>query len=457
MTRAGLICLAAALAAMALPAAAQTPKALPAFPGAEGFGSVAAGGRGGRVIKVTNLKTRGPGSLQAACQAAGPRIVVFDVSGVIPGPVTITSGKLTIAGQTAPGAGITIEGILATKYRIQPPCNDVIIRFLRVRPRPLRRKAATGDCLQITNVSRLMIDHVSCSWGSDENVDLCGSSNVTVQWSAIEESDPRGHVKGQHNYGMIIGYTDRGDVTLHHNLFAHHQKRAPLIGCDVVDHRNNVIYNMLLPFIFHPTGMNRRNPGRPFRFNLVANTFQSGPNVHAHMKGRPFDKLIWNRPNTHLYAAGNTCSWLPADKATSTAQPLAPKPWPAPPVTTQTAKASYELVLAKAGCLPRDAVSTRTIKEVRTNTGSWGRHEPKTGLLTGLTPTKPPKDTDADGIPDTWERAHNLNPANPADAAREVPAGASPKDRHKGYTWIEYYVNDLADNLIAEAAKGHRP
>ena len=463
MTHARIICLAAALAAVACPAAAQAPKVLRAFPGAEGFGSVAAGGRGGRVIKVTNLKTRGPGSLQAACQATGPRIVVFDVSGVIPGPVTITSGKLTIAGQTAPGAGVTIEGILATRYRIQPPCNDIIIRFLRVRPRPLRRKAATGDCLQITNVNRLIIDHVSCSWGSDENVDLCGSSSVTVQWCAIEESDPRGHVKGQHNYGMIVGYTDRGDVTLHHNLFAHHQKRAPLIGCDVVDHRNNVIYNMLLPFIFHPTGMNRRNPGRPFRFNLVANTFQSGPNVHAHMKGRPFDKLIWNRPNTHLYAAGNTCSWLDGPQPPPTTKKSTKPPsgrrslsseaaWPAPPVKTQTAKASYDLVLAQAGCLPRDAVSKRTIKEVRAGSGSWGRHEPAGGLLAGLTPAKGPKDTDADGIPDTWERAHNLNPADPTDAAREVPAGASPKDRHKGYTWIEYYVNDLADKLIATGA-----
>jgi len=448
MTRARMICLATVLLTVARAGVAQAPKRLPAFPGAEGFGAVAAGGRGGRVIKVTNLKTRGPGSLQAACQATGTRIVVFDVSGVIPGPVTITSGRLTIAGQTAPGAGITIEGILATKYRIQPPCNDIIIRHLRVRPRPLRRKAATGDCLQITNVNRLMIDHVSCSWGSDENVDLCHSSEVSVQWCAIEESDPRGHVKGQHNYGMIIGYSGY-DVTVHHNLFAHHQKRAPLIGCDVVDHRNNVIYNMLLPFIFHPTSMNRRNPGKPFRFNLIANTFQSGPNVHGHMKGRTFDKLIWNRPNTHLHASGNTCSWLPADKATSTARPLAERPWPAPPVKTQTAKASCDLVLARAGCFPRDAVSKRTIEEVRAGTGSWGRHEPSGGLMTGLRPAKPPKDTDADGIPDTWERAHSLDPADASDAGKTVPAGASVKDRHKGYTWIEYYINDLADKLVA--------
>jgi len=184
MTHLKLLCLATLLVVLAIPASAVAQKPLLAFPGAEGFGAEAKGGRGGRIIKVTNLKTSGPGSLQAACRAKGPRIVVFDVSGVIPGPVTITSGQLTIAGQTAPGAGITIEGILATRYRIDPPCNDIIIRFLRVRPKPLTRKAATGDCLQITNVDPLIIDHVSCSWGSDENMDLCGSANVTVQWCA---------------------------------------------------------------------------------------------------------------------------------------------------------------------------------------------------------------------------------------------------------------------------------
>jgi len=256
---------------------------------------------------------------------------------------------------------------------------------------------------------------------------------------------------------MIIGYSKRGNVTIHHNLFAHHQKRAPLIGCEIVDHRNNVIYNMLLPFIFHPTTMNRRRPGHPFRMNLIANTFKSGPNVHNHMKGRAFDKLLYNRPNVHLYNKGNTCSWLPPEKSVSTAKPLSAQEWPAPPVKTQTAKASYELVLTQSGCLPRDAVSKRTIEEVRAGTGSWTRRPPKSGLLTGLTLTKPPKDTDNDGLPDTWERIRGLDPADASDAIKPVPVGASAKDRHKGYTWIEYYVNDLADRFIAKATKGHRP
>jgi pectate lyase len=105
-------------------------------------------------------------------------------------------------------------------------------------------------------------------------------------------------------------------------------------------------------------------------------------------------------------------------------------------------------VLAQAGCLPRDAVSKRAVQEVRTATGSWGRHDPEGGLMAGLTPGKPPVDSDSDGMPDAWEAAHGLNPKDPADAGRTVPAGASENDRHKGYTYIEFYINELADRLI---------
>jgi hypothetical protein len=366
---------------------------------------------------------------------------------VIPGNVTITRGDLTIAGQTAPGAGITIEGMLRTQYRIEPPVKNVIIRFLRVRPRPIKKRSAQGDCLQLTRVDRLIVDHVSCSWGSDENMDLCGSSNVTVQWCAIEESDPRGHTKGQHNYGMIIAYAPAASVTIHHNLFAHHQKRAPLIGCETVDHRNNVIYNFLLPFIFHDMKNNPSRPGKPYRLNLVGDYFKDGPDVARHMKGRPFDKLIWNRAHTELYAEGNHCTWL-GGAAKSEAEPIAKKPHPAPPVETHAAEKAYELVLARAGCWPRDAVGKRIVEEVRAGKGRWGRHEPKGGLMEGLTPGRPPADSDKDGIPDDWEKAHKLDPNDPKDASGRVQAGDSAGDRHRGYTWIEFYLNELADGLI---------
>jgi len=424
--------------------------ALPAFPGAEGFGAVATGGRGGRVIRVTNLNSSGPGSLATAVQAKGPRIVVFDVSGVIKGRVTITQPDLTIAGQTAPGAGITIEGVLCTRYRIKPPANNIIIRFVRARPQRPRGRSSGGDCMQLTNVDRLIVDHCSCSWGNDENMDLCGSKRLTVQWCTIEESDPTGHSKGRgHNFGMIMGYAGK-DATVHHNLFAHHSKRAPLCGLETLDHRNNVIYNMLLPFTFHPVRMNQSRPGKPFKVNIVGNYFKDGPNVKGHMKGRPLDRLLWKPQSIEPHIAGNFLTWLNAVSETKVKQAAA-KPWPAPFVETETAKQAFESVLTHAGCLPRDAVSTRTIQEVREGKGEWKRREPKGGLMAGLKPGKPPVDTDNDGMPDAWETAHKLDPKDPADAARIVPKGASKDDRHQGYTWIEFYINQLADQLVERA------
>ena len=418
----------------------QTP--VVAFPGAEGFGAVATGGRGGRVIKVTSLNAKGPGSLNCAVQQKGPRIVMFDVSGVIKGDVTITQSGLTIAGQTAPGAGVTIEGVLSTRYMIKPPVNNVIIRFLRVRPPVHEGKWHGGDCLQITRVKRLMLDHISTSWSTDESMDLSGSQQVTIQWCALEESDPVGHEKGRHNYGLLLSYGG-SDTTIHHNLFAHHEKRAPICTIETVDHRNNVIYNMLLPFIWHAG----QNKGVPIKVNLVNNYIKAGPDVAERMKGRDFDRLNWNRKDANLYASGNYIDWAGKIDGTK-AKPAAETPWPAPVVETQSHNEAYELVLKKAGCFPRDAVSERTIKEVRAGSGKWRRLDPAGGLMAGLNPGAAPKDSDADGLPDAWELAHKLDPNDPDDANKIVPAGASKGDRHRGYAYIEYYINELADQLV---------
>ena len=421
-----------------------------AFPGAEGFGATSVGGRGGRVIRVTTLKANGPGSLNEAVSAPGPRIVVFDVSGVIRGDIVITQPNLTIAGQTAPGAGITIEGMLKNPYRIKPALHDLTIRFLRVRPPRHPGKWDGGDCLQLSAVDRLMIDHVSCSWGSDENMGLSNSRNLTVQWCAIEESDLEGHEKGPHNFGMIIGYKGK-NATLHHNLFAHHNRRAPLNGLEVLDHRNNIIYNMHDPLTFHSPSSNWQRPGKPWRINLVGNMFIDGPNTRGHRKkNSDLDRMMHRRDHVDLYEAGNILAWRSA-AVRSDAKPLWQRPWPALKVKTHSAVEAYRLVMAHAGCLPRDVVSKRTIKEVKERAGSWGRHDPPNGLMEGLVPGRPPTDTDSDGMPDIWEEAHQLDANDPADASKIVPAGASKDNRHQGYTWIEYYINERADELIEKA------
>jgi hypothetical protein len=164
--------------------------------------------------------------------------------------------------------------------------------------------------------------------------------------------------------------------------------------------------------------------------------------------------VIDAKPVEEIYAAGNYFQWLdgmvdpwqiPLGGGIFRQYPNRVKePWPAPSVTMQSAQDAYELVLQQAGCFPRDSVSRRTIEEVRSGTGSWGRHEPAGGLMEGLESGKPPADSDNDGMPDVWERRHKLNPNDSSDANRIVPNAV-----HKGYTFIEYYINELADRLIA--------
>ncbi len=465
---------------------------LPAFPGAEGFGAVSVGGRGGKIIKVTNLKASGPGSLQAACSAKGPRIVVFEVSGVIPvkgKALTIGDGNITIAGQTAPGAGITVAGPLSTKafYNRRrkdptaPRIHDLIIRFLRFR--------VTGrpDVVRLVAAKRFVLDHVSGAWGTDENFDFSVSQSYTIQWCGIDESawtgplskyrigkSPQFKAGGNstHNYGMIMGYTEKGNVSLHHNLFTHHNRRTPLCGVEILDHRNNVIYNVAAGILFHGGKKNKDRPGKPFRSNIIGNYFKCGPSVpFAFKDGLPGNRagkwrtFMVGEAGTEAYAEGNYFAmpgkdapgkvidvWSDKMRGASMRKCIkAEKPWPAPPVVTQKAEEAYESVLAHSGCLPRDAVSKRMVKDTREGTGEWGRHDPKGGLMAGLTPGKAPRDSDNDGMSDEWEKAHKLNPADPKDANKIVPAGASKDDRHKGYTYIEYYINELADNLIEKA------
>ena len=216
--------------------AADTPS-VPAFPGAEGYGAITRGGRGGKVIAVTNLNDSGPGSLREACETEGPRIVVFRVSGTITleSTLEISNSYITIAGQTAPGDGICLK-----RYPISIKASEVIIRYIRVR-----LGDETGDDTDAISgkhkyPKNIILDHVSASWSVDETVSIYYCENVTIQWCLISESMYfAGHAKGAHGYGGIWG-SNRS--TYHHNLLAHHSSRNPRFasGCGYNDFRNNV-------------------------------------------------------------------------------------------------------------------------------------------------------------------------------------------------------------------------
>ncbi len=465
------------------------PPKIPSFPGAEGHGSVTPGGRGGRVIKVTNLNSSGPGSLQWACSQKGPRIVVFTVSGVITPPckskgknwLSIKDDNITIAGQTAPGAGITIDGMLSTtrgrhNRRKKEDACDIIVRFIRVRPTcTAGGRGSNLRGLELFRAKRMMLDHVSVSWSADDCVALGtspGATDLSFQWMAIEESDI--HLESgdePHNFAMhTTVYKDPkhpgrpGPMTMHHTLFAHHFDRVPLVNGKFFDYRNNVIYNAGTGGHFEPWS---RKPDEHF-LNSVGNYAKPGPGSIIGVRlWKPPYTLCWSgviglgsKGNFHYagnylgerggYTEGWRWSRPRALKGVSA------QPFPAAPVRTHTAEEAYELVRASAGCLPRDVVSRRTIAEVETFTGSWGRHGSPGGLMEGLTPGKAPPDGDNDGMPDAWEKAHGLDPADPKDNNKIVPAGASPGDRHKGYTWIEYYINERADELVAQALTEYR-
>jgi pectate lyase len=431
--------------------------ALPAFPGAEGFGAVATGGRGGSVIKVTTLAASGPGSLQAALNAPGPRIIVFDVSGVIDGDITVPHGDVTIAGQTAPGGGITIRGRLFGEY--DESVENIIMRFVRVRPIYDGSSGEQFDGMQFSLNKRLIFDHVSISWGVDETVDLYEADDVTIQWSTIEESATSGHPEGEHNYGLING-PDGHRIAIHHNLFIHHKNRNPAIANGPAEVRNNVVYNVRHGFVHH-------NPASG-KFNIVGNTYIQGPNddlipFFFDDEGGPGSSTLgyfladnyiddpgelvgvvdnpWQTPFAHpSFEYLNAPESLRADAAFDFSDAQTDYA----PVTTQPVLEARDLVLEKAGAFPRDVVTRRVLEELAARGGSWGAHVPR-DLMEGLTPGRPKTDTDGDGMPDDWETSHGLDPNDPNDATSEMPSG---------YTAIEDYINGLADELGGSSGSG---
>jgi len=456
---------------------------LPAFPGAEGFGAIAAGGRGGKVLHVTNLNSKGPGSLQWACSQKGPRIIVFDVSGVIVPPdentskgkrwLAVKQGDVTIAGQTAPGAGITIKGTLSLqrpdRSASEPgpgkgdQVRNVIIRFLRVRP--MIKRSANVRGLELRCSERAIFDHISSAWAGDTVVGIGGHDDVTIQWNAVEECDIQ--LEGgdePHNFGVHAYPRHGGDsaTTYHHNLIANCSGRTPCLErCHPVDWRNNVVYNAC-----------RRgeiNPVMEGCVNVIGNYSKPGPGSLMSVRiQHVYHTINWSgnvmpfRKRGKYFLSGDY-----SDKCGGYTEPwqslgsrydkrISKQVFDMPPVKTHTAEEAYELVCAHAGCLSRDAVSKRTVAEIETFTGDWGVHVPGGGLMEGLASGESPTDADKDGMPDEWEKAHKLDPNDPNDNNRIVPAGVSPRDRHKGYTYIEYYINELADLKVARALTEYR-
>lgn len=280
--------LSALIAAFMLPVAAtaqevEVQEAI-SFPGAEGYGRITTGGRGGDVYHVTTLEDgTQEGTFRWACNKSGARTIVFDVSGTIQltSELKIRNGNVTIAGQTAPGDGICVAG-----YPFVISCPNIIIRYMRFRLGNENVAHHEGDGLGGMDGQRIMIDHCSVSWSIDECLSVYGSKNITVQWCVVSQSLVNsGHSKGNHGYG---GNWGGSGASYHHNLLAHHGSRAPRLGPrpstqadERMDLRNNVIYNWGGEGCYGGEGMN---------VNIVNNYYKPGPATPTGAKGKRMAK-----------------------------------------------------------------------------------------------------------------------------------------------------------------------
>ncbi len=453
------------LICLANPVAARTL----AFPGAEGFGKHASGGRGGAVWIVTNLNDAGPGSLREAIEAEGPRTIVFAVSGTIylEDELEIRHGDLTIAGQSAPGDGITLarRGLQVTQ------AENVIIRYIRSRlgdlhPRENHLQHYQQDAFTCMFSTRVIVDHCSFSWSIDETATAYNNRDFTMQWCLISESlDDSFHEKGPHGYGGIWGGKN---ATFHHNLFAHHRSRNPRFngaryrdhatwGDDLVEFRNNVLYN------WWDNSAYGGEPGadgfRP-RYNMVNNVYKPGPATASDTADRIFEAYANPAGRySRFHLSGNRMvgspettldNWQGLDgvPGAAFAKSRSDEPFIKNPDGLESASNAYDRVLAGVGAVrpARDSVDRRILQEVATGTATFGRNgiidsQDEVGGYPELKSLPAPADTDRDGMPDDWEQAHGLNPKNPEDRNAD-PDG-------NGYTCLEEYLNSLASSRPA--------
>lgn len=435
--------MALALGAGSLPSVMPRAEAAAlAFPGAVGYGAGTPGGRGGRVIYVTNLNDSGPGSLRDALEASGPRIVIVKVAGTIVlsgGSITVGSPYLSLYGNKAPGQGIQLRkgGILIKTH-------DVIIRYVKVRSGDESggQSLSTRDPIATGCGSgkpyNIILDHVSSMWGVDGgSLDIgCGATNVTVQKSILAEGiEDGGHPDGPHSKGPSVLYPDAtiggsDKVTLWHNVMASSKARMPMIkATGRIDLINNVIYNW---------GQSA-GEGVSRSLNVINNTWKKGPASSANCAWK--NNLGGGQPssdNGPAYFAGNDLSG--GMSLFCNGQPTTNSRY-APSISDGailSAGDAYNLLIAgrdvganQPGGM--DSEDTRILNNVQNGTGSIPNGPGGPNGWPDLGGGTPYADSDGDGMPDDWERANGFNPGNGGDGNGDADGD--------GYTNVEEFLN----------------
>jgi endonuclease/exonuclease/phosphatase family metal-dependent hydrolase/pectate lyase len=422
----------------------------PAFPGAEGFGRFAKGGRGGDVYHVTTLNDAGPGSFRdGIATATGPRTIVFDVSGTIElkSKLVVDKSFLTIAGQTAPGDGVCLKD---QSFQIRK-ASHVIVRYLRVRLGDENKTKPAGfDAMTTDDIDHVIIDRVSVSWGIDGLHDLRRGGNVTVQWCLYAEAlHDSLHEKGPH--AMLASFRDlTAGVSIHHNLFASSRERHPTLGGSprtkpgaVCDFRNNVVYN----------ASGATNLGN-CRINVVNNYYRPGPNAPANHQ--PLATKAEVEGATRAYLAGNVfegneaytqdnfkavdfARWSKGGylaKTLEQVRSVTEFELGEAKLDTHEATTARDRVLLTAGAsLRRDATDARIVAGVRDRSHRMINSQKDVGGWPKLKSGIVPADADGDGMSDWWEKIEGLNEKDPADRNSIRPG--------QPYTNLERYLNGL--------------
>lgn len=457
-----------------------------AFPGAEGGGMYTEGGRGGKVIHVTNLNDSGTGSLRAALNESGARTIVFDVAGLIElkSQLNIAKGDVTIAGQTAPGDGICIKG-----FATQIKASNVIIRFVRFRMGDENKQES--DAIWGRYFENIILDHCSMSWSVDECSSFYANRNFTMQWCILTESLCNSvHGKGSHGYGGIWGGKD---ASFHHNMLSNHKSRNPRFDHPEVygnvlsthrgnvDYRNNAVYNW---------GDNSSYGGEGAWFNMVNNYYKPGPASRDRKYFLDANGLYSSSGTNYgypvLYVTGNvhtkhsditsdnskgiywhdhkTNTPPDASKLVSSIQPIYGPASEDVYTTTHAAEKAFEMILAYGGAsLSRDSVDERACSDARSGkaTFSDGGNGSKNGIIDTQTAVggwpayeataselDKVKDSDGDGMPDWFEDMFGLKRTDPSDGNQKT------LDPYERYTNLEMYLHYLVKDIINAQNEG---
>jgi pectate lyase len=448
LRRAGLTLLASLLPVAAL---------AEAFPGAVGYGKDADGWRGGRVLSVTNTNPEGPGSLRACAEAEGPRVCLVRTAGtiILDRPIKVAS-NVYIAGQTAPGDGLQIrlDGEGATPIVIKG-VNDVLIRFLKVRPGPTDIPHPSVDAVTVENAQHVYLDHMSLSFSTDETFNVHASrgetSHVTLARSLLSYSlDRSSHPEGRHSKGALICSSEKsatgcGRITLWRNLFAHHRDRMPDVNASEigpVEVVNNLFFNPISQFgeYYNLVG--------DTRIAHIANVAVPGPSTHddtppavevfllhdANPLGlRAEDNLAFGGPcvsNPGPAVLGPTArSRIDLDVPLSEGLPILP-----------AAQVMDALLPMVGDILHRDALDIRALDGLINCSGRVIDRVEQVGGWPVLASAVPEPDTDGDGMPDAWEATH---PSLSGESYDDAWAA----DPDTGLSFLETYLSTLAGDL----------